>query len=592
MEPEIIPTRRQKFGRFLRRHWLKVLIALIVLFPILSLIIWLAVPKQPEVITALAERGDLVQSVEAVGEVISEKDLDLKFPVTGVVSEVLVKEGDEVEAGAVLAKLRNNSEQADVNSAWANYQAARAELRAIEEGSRPEDIAISEAELQNKRASLAAAQASLQTAEENLLKAQAKLEDLRQEATVSLAGHIGTSRSTLTKQLTAMENALFELDDIFDTPVVKNNVEFHVYRFFENYERSNRRAKGAINTALRFEVTDFQSALEGLNEARSVSAEAIAAANDAYRVLVQTPESQTFSHTVKETNKDDVGDQRDAIQTALSAIESQLKTLQDASANLRTKIAAEEAAVTTSQGQKDNALADIRTFETSVSIGQAQLDLKVAGARQADKDAARARSNRAYAEYERAKARLDDTVLIAPIAGRITKANLKVGEFTGAFEDFDRAITMLGESPYRIEIYASEIDIPKIAYTQTGILTLDAYPGEEFALSVTEIDPAATLVDGVPKYRVKLDFVGGSPEETFKIGMTGDVDILTASRADVVYVPGRAVLYRETGDRFVRILVKGDIEERDVRIGMETDVSIEIVEGVGEGEVVVVLVKE
>ena len=109
---------------------------------------------------------------------------------------------------------------------------------------------------------------------------------------------------------------------------------------------------------------------------------------------------------------------------------------------------------------------------------------------------------------------------------------------------------------------------------------------------MTEIDPAATLVDGVPKYRVKLDFVGGSPEETFKIGMTGDVDILTASRADVVYVPGRAVLYRETGDRFVRILVKGDIEERDVRIGMETDVSIEIVEGVGEGEVVVVLVKE
>jgi len=68
--------------------------------------------------------------------------------------------------------------------------------------------------------------------------------------------------------------------------------------------------------------------------------------------------------------------------------------------------------------------------------------------------------------------------------------------------------------------------VEKVQYEQEGGIELDAYPGRDFLFRVTEIDPAATIVDGVPKYRIKLDFLENE-EESLKIGMTGDVDIIT-----------------------------------------------------------------
>ena len=150
---------------------------------------------------------------------------------------------------------------------------------------------------------------------------------------------------------------------------------------------------------------------------------------------------------------------------------------------------------------------------------------------------------------------------------------------------------MLGDSPYRIEMYASEIDIPKVTHDQEGAIELDAYQGRDFLIHVSEIDPAATTVDGVPKYRIKLDFLENE-ESSLKIGMTGDVDIITGIRDDVVMVSGRAVIKNVLGEDIVRILKDDALEERTVVTGMETDTDVEIISGVEEGEIVIVLIKE
>src|SRR3989344_4237993 len=234
---------------------------------------------------------------------------------------------------------------------------------------------------------------------------------------------------------------------------------------------------------------------------------------------------------------------------------------------------------------------DILNLETDIRTESAKLALKKAGARPTEIQAAAARVRAAQADYDRAVSDFGDTVLIAPVAGAITKVGIKEGELLSTSFEQDPAITMLGESPLRIELYASEVDIPKVTLTQTGSIKLDAFPDRLFPLTVAEIDPSATDVDGVPKYRIKLDFLEMHPG--FKIGMTGDVDIVTGSAADVITVPARAIFENDFGDTYVRILKKdGTIEERRVEAGLEGENDVEVVKGVEEGESVVVLMKQ
>ena len=587
-------TKRQQILRFALQHWGKILVAVLCSVPVLGIAYFLLKPDTPEVITAVAERSTLVQTVEAVGTVISEKDLELKFPVTGVVDEVLITEGDIVSAGQVLATLRSGTiTKADVNSAAANLQAAQADLQALVEGTRPEEILIAEAEVENRKASLRLAQKTLETSEASLQKSLQKLEILKQEADANLLGNINSADSAIQQRLSSIQSSLNVLDDIFSTSVVEHAVEFQNRIALEAFRSKQKDAKAAIVAMLFAPAsTNYTDALLKLTTARSAALQGVTAIDAGYQVLVATELGNYFDRSTKETYKANITTQRTTAETALTALTDELESFRDVAANYQTLIAAEESAVTTMQGTTEKARADISTYQTLLRTQEAQLALKRAGARQTDIAGAKARVNQAYAELQRAQSRFDDTVLRAPIDGRITKADLKKGEFTGDLENFERAITMLGDSPYRVEIFTSEIDIPKVQLAQTGAIELDAYPERDFWLSVTEIDPAATSVDGVPKYRIKLDFVE-DVENVLKIGMTGDVDIITDIRYDVVHVPGRAVIRNGADETVVRVQNKNlEIEERVVITGMETDTAIEIVEGIVEGETIVILLKD
>jgi len=574
--------------KFLHTHKIKTVLLVFIGVPAIALTMFIMAPEKKEFITAEVERGDLLQTVEAVGSVISEKDLDLKFPLTGLVEQVLVDEGDVVIVGQELALLRMTSISADVASAQAKLQAARAELRAQEEGTRPEDIAIAEAEVANKRASLEAAQATLKSADSNLKTSLRKLKELNLETDIGLIGYVQTARSTISEQITTGQNSINVLDDVFEATIVENAVEFQQARSFDEYTIAKTVAENALLQASGITPpSHYDAALSSLRTTRDALSKTSETTSRAYGVILSLNPTSYFSVSVKETQKNTIATERDSVQDALKSLDSAIKSLQDASANYRTQIATEESNVSSAQGKKDMAFADILTFQTSLRIQEAQLALKKAGTRQADIDASKARVNQAYADVRRVKAQLEDHILRAPIAGSITKVTLKEGEFTGDFDNTSRSITMLGDSPYRIEVHVSEIDIPKVTYFQTGVIALDAYPNRDFFLSVTEIDPAATDIDGVPKYRIKLDFIDDE-EDSLKIGMTGDVDIITDIREDTIYVPARSVI----NDIMVRVLLGGqEYVERPVKIGMETDTDIEILSGLTEGEEVILLIK-
>lgn len=592
--PRRIKDNAAVFLRFIRRRWKITLVIVLVGVPSLMLANFLLSDPEPEYITDTVERGRLTQTVEAVATVISEKDLELKFPVSGIVDEVLVAEGDTVTAGQELARLRSGSLHAAVTAANARLTTAYAELRILQEGTRPEDIVIAEAELRNKQSSLALAQSKFDTAVASLEKAQQKLVALQAEARVALSGEVANAENTILKEITTAQTSLSAIEDEFEDLALQNIIVQDQPAEYFQMENLREQAVESMQWLLQNPklVTDYRSAIEALQEARTVINQANAVAQLAYNYVSGLEPQGVFNFTTKETVRNALGDVKTDLDTSLDNIVTAVTNLQDKSASFDTKIAAEESNLVSAQGSRDQALKDINTFQTAVEISQAQLELKKAGSRKGDVDAAYGRVQSARADLEKAQADFDDTILRAPIDGTITKVNLKKGEFTpGQFSETVAAMTILGVSPYRIEIFTSEIDIPKVQYGQSGALVLDAYPNRTFAMRVAEIDPAATIVDGVPKYRIKLDFEE-VVDQLLKIGMTGDLDIMTDVREDVLFIPGRAVIKNAQDEDIVRVLKKnGDAEDRNVTTGMETITDIEIVTGLEQDEEIIVLEK-
>jgi HlyD family secretion protein len=575
---------------FIRRHPWRYGIILVAVLAIGGIVAAMSKPAQPEYITADAKKMDLTQTVEAVGTVISEHDLKLQFPMSGIIASINVKEGQKVKAGQTLASVRGGNYAADIASASAQVRSAEAQLQALLEGSRPEDIAITEADVANKQSALNAAKATLENAKTALVSSQSQLDALKAEALTSLAGSVSTAKTSASQELVDTENALQTITDVFNNndvqdAVIKSNVGS--YNDLISAQQKSIADVRLLNSKVSM-VQDFEAALAMMDQVNLVIGNASRVLDKAYSVVAGLQSTSSFSTSAQEGYKTTLATQRSVVQSSLSSIESAAKSLRDAAATYTTRISTQQAAVTSAQSTIDRANSDILTYQTSLQITQAQLQLKKAGARKTDIDAQQAVVRQMRAALARASANYSNTLLTAPISGTVTKVNLKLGESSPV----GTAIEMLGDSPFRIEMYTSEIDIPKVQLAQSGSIELDAFRGTHFKLRVSEIDKSATDKDGVSKYRVKLDF--NYPHSELKIGMTGDAEIITGQRQNVMSVPRRSVIENDSGEPIVRVL-KADktVEERPVTMGMEGESGdVEIVSGLSEGETVIVLEKK
>lgn len=115
--------------------------------------VWKSMQPEPptKVVVAKAEKVPLLRSlVSATGEIKAKEFVDIQTEVAGVIVELLVKEGDEVQEGQVLLKLDALQLQAEVDSARAQLGAADADARSSEVG-----VATAEANLAAEETALA-----------------------------------------------------------------------------------------------------------------------------------------------------------------------------------------------------------------------------------------------------------------------------------------------------------------------------------------------------------------------------------------------------------------------------------------------------
>ena len=110
-----------------------------------------------EVQTASVRRGDLEVTVAASGNVRAASLVNLTFQLGGQVAEILVEEGQFVEAGQPLVRLDSSNLELQVAQAEASLAVAKAQLEKLLKGP-------SEAELEAARVALRSAQAAYEAA--------------------------------------------------------------------------------------------------------------------------------------------------------------------------------------------------------------------------------------------------------------------------------------------------------------------------------------------------------------------------------------------------------------------------------------------
>src|SRR5213593_1994163 len=133
-------------------------ISIVVLLSLSALMYRLLAADAPEVevARAAAENSDLGGIVlSATGYIVAHHKINLNSKVTGRVKWIGVEKGDKVKEGQVLVKLEDDEFRAQYSQARGSADAARAFLDELQHGSRPEEIAQAQHNLDEARATLA-----------------------------------------------------------------------------------------------------------------------------------------------------------------------------------------------------------------------------------------------------------------------------------------------------------------------------------------------------------------------------------------------------------------------------------------------------
>jgi HlyD family secretion protein len=140
----------------------------------------------------------------------------------------------------------------------------------------------------------------------------------------------------------------------------------------------------------------------------------------------------------------------------------------------------------------------------------------------------------------------------------------------------------------RIFVLASvdESDIGKVAMDQAVTITADAFAGKKFNGRVVRIAPRGVNVSNVVTFEVRIE-VTSENKSLLKPEMTANVQIISASKDDVLVVPVTA-LTRKKGKMTATVkLASGQTEERTVQVGLTDGERYEVLSGLKEGETVV-----
>ncbi len=276
------------------------------------------------------------------------------------------------------------------------------------------------------------------------------------------------------------------------------------------------------------------------------------------------------------------------------------------------------------QATYDSSVAQLEAAQAGVRSAQAALEVA-----EAQLTSAQAQVRQKQAALDQAEVDLRNTFIRAPVDGIVVSRNVDVGQTVAASLQAPTLFLIAQDlTKMQVDTNVDEADIGRVALEQEATFTVDSYPGQTFGGRVTQIRQAPQVIQNVVTYNTVVGVA--NPDLKLKPGMTANVKLLVARRDNALLVPNAAFRVRldgvgggsgqrsagapngaagqgraaggpsgggtgrgsearqaDTSRQRLYVLADGKPVERQVKIGLSDGQRTEILEGVNEGDAVV-----
>jgi RND family efflux transporter MFP subunit len=480
--------------------------------------------------TAEVSKGNVIQEVSATGTVNQGEEINLNFKNSGRIAKINVKVGDNIKANQILAELDTSLLDIQLKEAEANVEAQEAKLIELKKGTRPEEIEVSQTLLN---------------------KAKLDLDNLYNGVPVALNQAYNLADNGIRQKISALLLYRFEATiPYYDL----------TYKYCNNQAAVDATSQRKISEN---ELSIWRGELQNLNNNPQIIDEAMIKGGEHLIVL------RNFLNRLNDTLTTDCKltfEEVSKITTYKLAVTSALTDL--------------NTAITSIETQKKN----IETQKLTVKNYQDELDLQLAGATPEQIAYQEALLKQAKIQVDLIKKQVNDSLLVSPTEGQISKINKREGEVIQPAL-VDSFISIIPAVPFQIKVDIYEEDVVKLNVGNPVDITLTAFPNEVLKGKVVAIDPSEKIVSDVVYYETTIGFDNVS--EKIKTGMTADVTIRTQTKENVLTIPDTAIQTQDS-KTFVQVLVGKKAEQRKIQIGLKGSSSlVEVISGLKEGEKVI-----
>jgi HlyD family secretion protein len=213
--------------------------------------------------------------------------------------------------------------------------------------------------------------------------------------------------------------------------------------------------------------------------------------------------------------------------------------------------------------------------------------------------AAKSQASVSKAEVEKARASLEQSesdlryaTIVSPMDGLVLSRDVEVGDAVSS-------ILVLGSQATRImtlgdvsEVYVlgkvDEADIGRVYMGQRARIVVESFKDKPFEGKVTKISPLGVEKDNVTTFEVRVSIQ--NPTGALKTNMTANAEIILEEKKGVLMVPESAVLYDKERKPSLEVpdpKGEGGVRKIAVKLGISNGVKTELVEGLKEGDKVV-----
>lgn len=181
----------------------------------------------------------------------------------------------------------------------------------------------------------------------------------------------------------------------------------------------------------------------------------------------------------------------------------------------------------------------------------------------------------AQRNFETIRSRLDLGMVKAPMEGVILELNARLGETVLN----NSVVALIGSAECRLMASVNEEDVGMLRQGMRALVRLYSFGDDTFPAEVLQILPKAEN----QTYGVILEVKDPVRARALMPGMTGEANIIVGQRNDALLIPARAI--RE--GRRVFVVENGRVSIRKVKIGFRSVEEAEILEGLKEGDLVI-----